>query len=202
MAERKKFEKDELLVVLKRISANLDSKVTLHLIGGLAMIFHGFKTATKDVDAILDSKTELKAFLSASQKARLRGVEDLQKEYLDLKAQIVLESENGARFDVFYKQVCNGLVISPDMKKRATKSYEFKNLDIKAMSIEDIFLFKSITLRDDDLADMAALAGAELDWNIIELEAKKQPESKKWLPRLYKRLVDLEDDYGVKSPLR
>jgi hypothetical protein len=49
---------------------------------------------------------------------------------------------------------------------------------------------------------MAALAGAELDWNIIELEAKKQPESKKWLPRLYKRLVDLEDDYGVKSPLR
>jgi hypothetical protein len=202
MAERKKFEKDELIKTLSEISANLPSKITIYLIGGLAMIFHGYKTVTKDVDIILDSETALKAFLSASKKAGLKGVKNLTNEYQDLGTQIILESENGARLDVFYKRVCNGLVISPDMKNRAKKMYEFQNLEIKAMSVEDIFLFKSITLRDDDLADMATLAAAELDWNLIELEAKKQPESKKWLPRLYKRLVDLEDDYGVKSPLR
>ncbi len=166
------------------------------------MIFHGMKAATKDVDLIIDSEQELKVFLSASEKAGLRGIKDLPMEYLDLEAQVVLVAENGIRLDVFHQQVCNGLILSSDMKGRATKVYEFANLNIEAMSIEDIFLFKSITLRDDDLTDMATLAGTELDWNSIELEAKKQPESKKWLPRLYDRLLDLEDDYGVASPLR
>ena len=88
------------------------------------------------------------------------------------------------------------------MKKRTTKVFESPNLTIMAMSKEDIFLFKAITLRDDDLDDMATIAGAELDWNIIELEARTQPESDKWMPKLRERLLDLEDEHGVRSPLR
>lgn len=202
MVERKKFEKGELIEVLEDISEHLESEVTMYLIGGLAMIFHGFKTITKDVDVIFDSESSLQTFISASEKAGLKGISDLTEEYADLEAQIIFESENGVRLDIFYKQVCNGLILSENMKGRSTKVFKSENLTIMAMSKEDIFLFKSITLRDDDLQDMATIAGAELDWNLIEIEARMQPESKKWLPRLYDRLIDLEDDFGVVSPLR
>jgi len=201
MTERIKFEKDDLLETLASISANLDSEITIYLIGGLAMIFHGFKAVTKDVDLIIDSDKKLRAFLSASEKAELNIADDLSEEYQDLEAQIVLIAENDVRLDVFYKQVCGGLLITSDMKERSSKVYEMDKLIIMAMSKEDIFLFKSITLRDDDLADMATIAGAELDWNVIEFEARNQPDSKKWLQRLSDRLLDLKDEYGVDSPL-
>ena len=87
------------------------------------------------------------------------------------------------------------------MKQRAQTKLEFNNLTVHAMSGEDIFLFKSITMRDHDLVDMATIAAMELDWNTIEFEIKKQPNSEKWFPRVRERLMDLKDDYGVDSPL-
>ena len=202
ITERIKFQESELVGTIEEISARLSSPVTAYLIGGLAMIFHGSKAATKDVDVIIDSDAELKAFLSGAQKAGMTRLTDLPEDYADLKAYYVLDSESGIRMDVFLKQVCNGLILSHDMKTRAKPVLELQNLNVKVCSIEDIFLFKSITLRDDDLDDIAALAGGELDWNIIDIEVKKQPESGKWLPRLLDRLLDLEDEYGVVSPLR
>ena len=201
MEERKKFEINELREVIEAISGHLGSEVTIYLIGGLAMIFHGFKAVTKDVDVIIERESDLHKFKAASRKAGLNEVKKMTEEYLDLEAQIIFESENGVRLDIFYRQVCNGLILSETMKKRSTKVFESPKLTIMAMSKEDIFLFKTITLRDDDLEDMATIAGSELDWNIIELEARTQPESKEWMPRLRERLLDLRDEYGVVSPL-
>jgi len=197
-----RFPREELIETIETISKNLQSPVTVHLIGGLAMIFHGTKATTKDVDAIIGSEGELKAFLSAAMKAGLSRITDLPEDYQDLRAYYILDSESGIRLDVFFGQVCNGLVLSDSMKKRARTVLELRNLTVKVCSIEDIFLFKSITMRDDDLADMATLAGRELDWNIIDIEIKSQPESMKWMQRLRDRLLDLEEDYGVVSPLR
>jgi len=199
---RVRFPKDELLETIGSISKNLESPVTVHLIGGLAMIFHGNKATTKDVDAIISSEEELKTFLSAAMKARLSRITNLPEDYEDLSAYYILDSESGIRLDVFLRQVCNGLVLSDEMKKRARTVLELPNLIVKICSVEDIFLFKSITMRDDDLDDMATLAGMELDWNIIDLEVKTQPESAKWQRRMHDRLLDLEEDYGVVSPLR
>ena len=58
-----------------------------------------------------------------------------------------------------------------------------------------------ITLRDHDLVDMSTIAGSELDWNTIEFEIRKQPNSEKWFLRVTERLKDLYDEYGVDSPL-
>ena len=200
--ERKRFPKDELLATLESISTNLDSAITIHLIGGLAMIFHGTKAVTKDVDAIFESEPNLKTFMSAAAIIGMKNITDLPEDYEDLKAYYILDAESGIRMDIFLQQVCNGLVLSDGMKKRARTVLELPNLTIKICSKEDIFLFKSITLRDDDLADMATLAGTELDWNIIDIEIKRQPDSAKWMKRMLERLTDLEDEYGIVSPLR
>ena len=198
---RNKFEKSELLATLEAISSRLDSKITIYLIGGLAMIFHGVKTVTKDVDIIFDSEPNLKAFLRAATATGMKNLSDLPEDYEDLNAYYILDSESGIRLDVFFNQVCNALVLSEGMKRRAKPVLELPNITIRACSKEDIFLFKSITLRDDDLEDMSALAEKQLDWNTIDIEIKTQPDSRKWMKRMLERLMDLEDDYGITSPL-
>ena len=88
------------------------------------------------------------------------------------------------------------------MKERSKKMYERYNFSLYVASIEDIFLFKAITTRPDDLADMASLAGKEIQWNIVEEETRSQDESWKWIGRLHGRLEELEDEYGIPSPLK
>ena len=201
MTNRKKYSKSELIPVLEDISKHLEAETTAYLIGGLAMVLRGYKAITYDVDIVFDTDEGLKRFITAGEKAGLKSVSDKSTEYVQLGPQHILENQTGIRLDIFYKQVCNGLILSEDMKQRAQTKLTFNNLTVHAMSAEDIFLFKSITLRDDDLVDMSTIAETELDWNTIEIEIRKQPNSEKWFPRIRERLMDLMDEYGVDSPL-
>lgn len=201
MTERKRYGEDELIPVLEDISKHLEVETTVYLIGGLAMVLHGYKGITYDVDIVFDTDEDLKRFMAASEKAGLKSISDKSAEYVQLGPQHIMENKGGIRLDIFYKQVCNGLILSEDMKQRAQTKLELNKLTVHAMSGEDIFLFKSITLRDDDLVDMSRIAGTELDWNTIEFEIRKQPKSEKWFPRVTERLKDLYDEYGVDSPL-
>ena len=45
------------------------------------------------------------------------------------------------------------------------------------------------------------LAQRELDWGIIESEARVQPDSLEWIGKLFGRLEELRDDYRIVSPL-
>ena len=201
MTERMRYGEDELIPVLDDISKHLEAETTVYLIGGLAMVLHGYKGITYDVDIVFDADEDLKRFMSAAEKAGMKSISDKSAEYVQLGPQHILENKKGIRLDIFYKQVCNGLILSEDMKQRAQAKLELNNLTVHAMSSEDIFLFKSITLRDHDLVDMSTIAGSELDWNTIEFEIRKQPNSEKWFLRVTERLKDLYDEYGVDSPL-
>jgi hypothetical protein len=201
MNERKKHEKNVLIPVLENIAKHLEAETTIYLIGGLAMALHGYKAITFDVDIVFDTDEDLKRFMAAAEKAGMKTISDKSDEYVQLGPQYILENKDGIRLDIFYKQVCNGLILSEDMKRRAETKLEMNNLTVYAMSGEDIFLFKSITMRDNDLEDMFSIAQTELDWNTIELEIKKQPKSKEWFSRVRDRLIELYDEYGVESPL-
>ncbi|MFH0815303.1 MAG: hypothetical protein V1934_00590 [Methanobacteriota archaeon] len=201
MAERKRFERKELVKVLEQTGENVNKETSAYLIGGLNMILDGFKTTTKDVDLVFSDEASVKKFVSASEKAGFTRVKKLETDYRDLNAWIVLETASGMRFDIFCRQVCGGLVLSPGMMARSDERLRFGNLIIKSCSSEDIFLFKSITSRPDDLTDMRALLGRVIDWKIIENEVRSQPDSWRWIGRLYGRLLELRDVYDVKSPL-
>lgn len=201
MTERKKHDRNVLIPVLENIAKHLEAKTTAYLIGGLAMALHGYKAITFDVDIIFDNDDDLKRFMAAAEKTGMKTLSDKSAEYVQLGPQYILENKDEIRLDVFYKQVCNGLILSEDMKQRARKKLEMNNLTVNAMCGEDIFLFKSITMRDNYLEDMFSIAQTELDWNTIELEIRKQPKSKEWYSRVRDRLIELYDEYGVESPL-
>ena len=202
MVNRNKFRQDKLVKALDEIVNQLPKSIEAYLIGGLAMIFHGAKLATKDVDIVFMDLESAQTFIETAQKIGFFRAENLQEEYKDLGTRCVLEGKDGVRFDIFVVKVCNALTFSQGMKSRAQKRYDKKMLKLHVSSIEDIFLFKAITSRPDDLADMATITGKEIQWNIIKDEVKTQPDNWKWISRLYLRLLELEDEYGIPSPLK
>lgn len=200
MTDRKEFEKLQLFNVLKRLSGKLEKEIQGYLIGGLAMIFYGTKLATKDVDVVFDSYENTQVFVKAMKNIGFFEVKNLTGEYLNLEAHQVLESDDGCRFDIFMNKVCDCLVLTEGMKRRAKGVLSSGNLKLFAIAPEDIFLFKSVTNRPDDLADMAIIAGYGLDWKIIEEELKTQPNYWRWLPHYFRSLEELEEEYNIIAP--
>ncbi len=202
MPVKKKFERDKLIKTLNDISKHLQRPIKAFLVGGLSMIFHGAKLATKDIDIVFSNQKDAQAFIEAAKEIGCSEASNLGNEYIDLKARCVLEGKDEVRFDIFIEKVCNALKFSQGMKERSQKMYDKDTLKLYVASVEDIFLFKAITTRPDDLADMAILAGKEIQWKIVEEEARSQYESWKWIGRLYGRIEELEEEYGIPSPLK
>lgn len=200
MSNKKEFAKIPLFNILETISEKVEKEIWGYLIGGLAMILYGTKLATKDVDIVFDSNENVNVFVKAMKNIGFSGVKNLTGEYLNLEAHHILEAYNGCRFDIFMNTVCNCLVLTEGMKKRANEVLSAGNLKLFAIAPEDLFLFKSVTSRIDDLADMAVIAGYGLDWKIIEEELRNQPNYWKWLPHYFRSLVELEEEYSIITP--
>jgi hypothetical protein len=71
-----------------------------------------------------------------------------------------------------------------------------------ATAPEDVFLFKSVTDREDDLADMALLAGVALDWGAMVAELRSDVHNCRYLPHFTRKLEALEEVHGVVAPGR
>jgi len=127
----------------------------------------------------------------------------LQPAYRKMGAQKILENEDGFRWDIFDRQVCNALTVSTEMKSRATQFYKKGPLEVLLASKEDIFLFKGVTEREADLDDMRLLAESGVDWKVIEQECHVQSASsgRLWENALYERLIDLREKYNIESPI-
>ncbi|MEE9237803.1 MAG: hypothetical protein V3U52_08465 [Thermoplasmata archaeon] len=72
---------------------------------------------------------------------------------------------------------------------------------MRLTSAEDIFLFKGVTDRPDDLDDMSVLAAGGLDWDIIKEECLAQESGRNWASHLVAKLEQLEDQYDVSAPI-
>ncbi|MDO9537645.1 MAG: hypothetical protein Q7J68_04955 [Thermoplasmata archaeon] len=195
------FRERDLDRAIRAVSEILKVEVDAFLIGGLAMIKHEAKFSTKDVDIVFPDSDMAGHFMEAALKNGFRPQSQLTDEYLDLKTICVLVRDDGMRFDLFVGKVCGALTYSEGMKSRARPIDYGGLLRVHVSSVEDIFLFKSITSRPADLNDMAKLALAGVDWAVIEREATQQPDSWIWIGRLYGRLLELRDGYRVVSPL-
>ena len=57
MAQRRSFDRNYLNQEFDKLNTTTKQTLTLYLIDGGAMAFHGLKVATKDIDIILPVKT-------------------------------------------------------------------------------------------------------------------------------------------------
>jgi len=107
MPNRKEFERSKLIEALDDISKQLKRPIDAFLVGGLSMIFHGAKLATKDIDIVFSNQKDAQAFIEAANEIGFRNANNLGHEYIDLKARCVFEGKDQVRFDIFIDKVCN-----------------------------------------------------------------------------------------------
>lgn len=201
---RRRFDTAYIRSELERIGAALATSIDVFLIGGGAMAFRELKDTTKDIDLVTGSRAEFEQF---QETVRTLGYEDVQspaQEYTELGAQAILENEDGCRIDLFNEQVVDKLRLSEGMRTRAEQYFTSGKLTVQLVSQEDIFLFKAVAGRTDDVDDMFALAQTGLDFEIVKMELRQQTEllgQELFVTCVNEALADLADRHNLRTPL-
>lgn len=159
--------------LLDEIGEECESEIELFLIGGGALMHHGYKNLTKDVDfVVLDSDTRL-MLTNALKKL---GFEDVRPgRGYERMALSKIFTRGPYRVDLLERVVCGGFALSEGMVSRCETVSKHGNLTLGVCSLEDVFLFKSITERMGDEEDCFNLARtAPLSWDVILEEISSQ----------------------------
>lgn len=201
---RSRFDSAYIRAELERIGKHLDKPLTVHLIGGGAMAFRDLKNTTKDIDLIVASGADLRQLQAVLLELGYRIVREPAEEYAELGAQRIFENDDTCRIDVFNKQVIDKLILSAGIRERSERYLDSGNLAVELVSPEDIFLFKAVAGRVDDIEDMFSLLQTGLDFAIIKTELAAQIElleQELFVTYVNESLTDLTDQHNVTTPL-
>jgi predicted nucleotidyltransferase len=201
---RRRFDSEYIESELQRVGRQLETELTVYLIGGGAMAFRGLKNTTKDIDLIVTDGGDLRVLQAVLLDNGYDIVKEPGMEYDDLGAQRILENDDGCRIDIFNQQVIDKLVLSEGMRRRSEDYLDAGGLSVALVSLEDIFLFKSVAGRTDDIEDMFALVQTELDFDVIEDELEQQIDllgQELFVTHTNEALLELEDQHNISTPL-
>jgi hypothetical protein len=178
--------------IFKAIDSKASNKINAYLIGGGALMQFGLKGLTKDIDLVVKSKKEYEALYGI---VKLLGYKEtaLTEGINRLAISAALQKED-ARIDMFLDKICGKMSFSNAMVSRSKIFFEGKNLSVYAASIEDIFVFKTITDREGDKADCEAILQQSPNWNTILGEIREQSKKGEqvWLTYINERLLEFE----------
>lgn len=179
--------------LLELIAQYLKEDIECIAIGGTAMMFLGYKNATKDIDLVFSNNKDRQVFIDAIQeigysKKSLNFIYD--KKRVQDKNKPVVYSRGDERFDLFVGSVFGSNV--DFNSKDITQRHDFiakKELIIHTLSKEDIILLKSVTNREKDIEDIEAIIKIEksINWDYIIDKAIHQRKNNSWI------LMDLEE---------
>lgn len=176
MNSRSRFDRDYIETELERIAENLQTNVDAYLIGGGSMSLRDLKDTTKDIDLVVANEESFGRLMGPLQELGYEEVTNLGDEYEKLGARHCVRNEEGCQLDLFHRQIADKLFFSDGMQARSEQFLSTKYLSVGLVSLEDIFLFKSVAERPDDIGDMATLVQTGLDFDTIEREIAKQVE--------------------------
>ena len=101
--------------------------------------------------------------------------EDLAEAYDELETAFILEKDR-RRFDVFHEQVAGVIYLSDSMISRSRHLFDEDGLSVRMVSLNDIFLFKAVANRQDDVDDMIRIAQGGIDDDVLVEEIMTQLE--------------------------
>lgn len=201
---RERFDSAYIHSELEQIGSQLDTPLTVFLIGGGAMAFRGLKDTTKDIDLIVASGADLGQLQAALLKLDYSLVQEPDEEYEELGAQRILKNTDGCRIDIFNQRVIDKLVLTEGIRQRSTRYLDPGNLVVALVSPEDMFLFKAVAGRVDDIADMFSLLQTGLDFDTVEAELNNQIDhldQELFVTYVNEALTDLTEHHNVTTPL-
>ena len=156
------------------ISKRMKRKITAYAIGGTAMMFHGLKDATLDIDLVFMSHSDRAIFEEAAVSLGYVKMDSIDV-YGDRSNKPEMVKLGESRLDLFLPKVMN-TIFSEEMVKRAANSHAFSDkLTIKIADPGDILIMKCATERIKDRDDVKRMSEiTSLNWDAIVSEAKNQ----------------------------
>ncbi|HKM60389.1 MAG TPA: DUF6036 family nucleotidyltransferase [Candidatus Bathyarchaeia archaeon] len=205
MTKRRSFDRDYILAEIEKLSTSITKPTKIFIIGGLSMMQHDLKDATKDIDVVVVGTKDPELLIEAlvRMKYEILGADIITHQYVKMETSKIMQNKDGFRWDIFYGKICNKLTFSTNMSQRAIEFYSRGNIKLAIASKEDIFLFKGITEREADLNDMRLLVESGIDWQVVKEECRYQSDisGKLWEDALVQNLIDLRTKYKIKSPI-
>ncbi|WP_226023969.1 DUF6036 family nucleotidyltransferase [Halomicrobium salinisoli] len=201
---RPTFGREYIENEFQQIADGVSDSLAVYLIGGGAMSLRDLKSATKDIDLVVADSDAYGQLWSVLMNLGYSEVQSLDADYRALGATSCVENDDGCRLDIFNRQVANKLVLTEGMRERSERFLTTDRLTVRLVSNEDIFLFKLIAGRDDDIEDMNVLVQAGLDYDVVRDELDAQIDrlgDDQFVTFANEALVDLEEQYGVTTPI-
>lgn len=196
------FDREYLKREMEKLDGLVKARADLYIIGGGAMSFLNLKDATKDIDVIVGSGIEMEQIGDAL--ARMGYfVPAIRGPYKQMQASLIMENQDGFGWDIFVNVVCCGLRLSKSMRERAVTLFSMERISVNMISMEDIFVFKSVTSRERDREDMYLLFLQGLDFEVIRNEIIRQNEENKngaWIAFFFNGLEEMVDRYSIVIP--
>jgi len=204
LIRNQKFTKSYIENELQRLEATLPRRTRIFVTGGAAMAFYGLKEATKDIDVVVQKRTEFHALTSALRSLGFRRPKGtLAVKYAKMRASAILENTDGFRWDIFERVIAGKLSLSKGMIDRSHVFLDKPKLHVRYLSKEDIFLLKSLTDRDLDLEDMRIVAESGINWNHVKIECQAQASrtGRVWEDSLCEKLMELRERMKIAAPI-
>ena len=201
---RPTFGRDYIENAFQQIADELSDPLTVYLIGGGAMSLRDLKGATKDIDLVVTDGDAYGQRWAVRMGLGYAEVQSLDADYRALGATSCVENDDGYRLDIFNQQVASKLVLTEGMRERSEPFLDIDRLTVRLVSNEDIFLFKTIAGRDDDIEDMNVLVQAGLNYDVIRDELETQIDrlgDDQFATFANEALVELKERYGVTTPI-
>lgn len=177
--------------LFRLIADYLEEDIECVAIGGTAMMLHGYKAATKDIDLVFKNQGDRGIFIRAiknlgySQKSLLL-VYDEKRRASGNKP--VIYSRGDERFDLFAKDVF-GFEVEFESFVQRHDYLGKRELIVLSAPKEYLIILKAVTNREKDYEDIETIVKAErdLDWKVIVDLATSKRKQVPWI------LVDLEE---------
>lgn len=204
MSSRARFDRGYIEAELDRIAEHLQTDVDAYLIGGGAMSLRNLKDTTKDIDLVVANNEAYTRLMGTLRDLGYEEVTDLGDEYDRLGARHCVRNEEGCQLDLFHRQIADKLFFSEGMEARSEEFLSTEHLSVGLVSFEDIFLFKSVAERPDDISDMATLIQTNLDFDSIEQEIESQVEligGERFVTIISESLERLDEQESIQTPL-
>jgi hypothetical protein len=192
----------QIMSLFKELDEHLEKNADIFLIGGGALMKYDLRSETKDIDIVVSTKEEFNAVMDALRSMRFGEQVPDKAIYGRMTLSDIMVREE-YRVDLFQECVCHKFALSERMKERASLALTLKRSRLFICSLNDIFLFKSMTERDGDLMDCRRMAeGYRLNWNAVLEEAEGQSvgDHGVWITWITERMEKLSE-MGVNIPI-
>lgn len=184
----------------RKIALHVASPLVAYVLGGAAMAKLGVKAATKDVDLVFRNRGDVEAFEAALVAVGAQRLHEPGGRAERPGARRVWETADGMGWDLFLGNVVGFRLLEADYESSVPWLAE-KNLEVRRLAPDLVFVMKAVTPRTRDIGDMADLlsSGAATAAGVERLVAERIPltPDQAWLSRFYRGVKDMSDERGI-----